>query len=58
MWPDRMSVVIGPDGKILKIYPKVSAKTFFDDALKDLGGTPPPAPPSKGGGFFKRLFGS
>lgn len=59
MWPDRISVVIGPDGKILKLYPKVNAKTHFDEVLKDLGGTPPPPkdPPKSGGGFFKKLFG-
>jgi len=50
-------VVIDPEGKVKKVYPKVNAKTHFDDVLRDLGGNPPPAPPAKQGGFFKRLFG-
>lgn len=56
-WPDRITIVIDPSGKVQKVYPKVNAKTHFDDVLRDLGGNPPPAPPPKQGGFFKRLFG-
>jgi thioredoxin-dependent peroxiredoxin len=56
-WPNRITVVIDPAGKVQKVYPKVDAKTHFDEVLRDLGGTPPDAPPQKEGGFFKRLFG-
>lgn len=55
--PDRVSVVIGEDGTVLRVYPDVNAKTHFDDVLRDLGGTPPPPDPSKKKGLLGRLFG-
>ena len=32
----RISYVIGPDGRIVKAYPKVNAATHPDEVLKDL----------------------
>ena len=32
----RVTYLIGPDGKIQKVYPKVTPKTHVDDVLKDL----------------------
>ena len=35
-YPRRAACVIGPDGKIVKWYAKVDAKTFPETVLKDL----------------------
>jgi peroxiredoxin Q/BCP len=40
----RAAAVIGPDGKIVKWWPKVDARTFPETVLADL-----PAAPPKGG---------
>ena len=32
----RISYVIGPDGNVVKAYPKVNAATHPDEVLKDL----------------------
>jgi thioredoxin-dependent peroxiredoxin len=32
----RISYLIGPDGRIVKAYPKVNAATHPDEVLKDL----------------------
>jgi thioredoxin-dependent peroxiredoxin len=32
----RISYVIGPDGRIVKAYPKVNAATHPDEVLQDL----------------------
>ena len=32
----RISYIIGPDGRIVKAYPKVNAATHPDEVLKDL----------------------
>ena len=34
----RASYLIGPDGKIARVYPKVSPKTHADEVLADLRG--------------------
>ena len=43
----RISYVIGPDGKIVKAYPKVSAAAHPEQVLDELGGAAlhPPDPP-------------
>lgn len=37
-YPKRVSFVIGEDGKILHVYPKVNPKTHLDDVLADVEG--------------------
>ena len=33
----RITVVIGPEGDVLRVYPKVEARTHAEQVLKDLG---------------------
>ena len=40
---ERTTFVIGPDGKIEKIYNKVKAKGHAAEVLEGLPSTPPPA---------------
>lgn len=49
-YPDRISVVIGHDGNVARVYPKVNPVTHVDEVLRDLGGTPPKE------GLLKKLF--
>ena len=43
----RVSYLIGPDGEIAKVYPKVSPKTHADEVLADLRGESGAAPAKK-----------
>ena len=36
---ERTTVVIGSDGNIEKVYPKVSVKGHVDQVIRDLNGT-------------------
>ena len=35
-YANRITVVVGKDGKIVKVYPKVAAKTHPEEVLADL----------------------
>lgn len=35
--PSRLSVLVGPDGKVIKTYPNPDPKTHADEVLADLG---------------------
>lgn len=57
-WPDRISYAIGPDGRILRAWDDVDAKTHFDQVLRELGGTPTGTlQPPRRRGFLARLLG-
>lgn len=51
--PDRITIVVGPDGLVQRVYDKVNPFEHADQVLRDLGGTPP----KKGKGFLRKLFG-
>jgi thioredoxin-dependent peroxiredoxin len=34
---ERTTIVVGADGKVVRVYPKVSVKGHVDEVLKDLG---------------------
>lgn len=35
--PTRVSVLIGPDGRVVKVYPKPDAEQHPEEVLRDLG---------------------
>lgn len=52
-YPERITVVIGADGKIERVYDKVDPFKHADQVLVDLGGTPP----KEKKGLLRKLFG-
>ena len=43
-YAQRISYLVGPDGKVVKAYPEVTPKTHAQDVLADLGARPAAAP--------------
>ena len=51
--PERITVVVDPEGVVRRVYDKVNPFEHADEVLRDLGGTPP----AKSKGFLRKLFG-
>lgn len=50
-YPDRITYLIDEEGRVSRVWPKVSVQSHADDVLRALGADPPRR------GLFARLFG-